>query len=414
MISFDKHYLHILQDIHLADTKSIKKDLEYLPIENLDDKAIDKLLGTLGDLCLESSHPKLAMREIINRWLNKSEPHIDKEEKNTSTNESIEDQEVEGSNITFFEGAFYNIWVSVPALKLMAEILDHYTFSRLVANIIDVVYEMPGHSVDYGLKKMVLVYNPKDRDEVLALWKRAKAKYNMEVSNFLMSVLRTSFNPVYASKPEWILTEENIPKSKDLKLNTPYTPPKLNSSQLSKYTNHAFHKELFDIVDLSGLIKKYDVLDDIDKRTLYIELERTGLIDDIIVPTDQEIERFRIYGPSNPVKAMTDKEYELNYDCMLESPYLNYEDVFGDSGDELNFDGVCWECDKTIKHKHYSFRIPMDTGGWLGWFCSIKCAEDWMERRFENDEDEYRVANIMRLIIKFKTNLNKYKIYERK
>ena len=411
MISFVKLFQRIRQNIHLSDIVSLKRDLRYLPIETLSDKAVDKLLGTLAELSLESAWPEKSMREIIDRWLNKTNKPSNKPKKKT-VGWSNQEDEVEGTNVTFFDGAFYNINVSIPALKLMAKILDYYTFSRLVSNITEVMYDIPGHNIDYGLKRMELVYTNITRLEVKLLLLRAKEKNNYYVKKYLRELIRRAFDPVYAPIPAWILKTKNIPNAKDLKLKTLYSPIPATPKQLVVYTRHAVGKESFDLTNTDDIIKQYQALDNEERQTLFTELQRTGHLDDIIpAQTQEEIERFKIYGPSNPVSSMTKQEYELNYDSMFVSPYLNYEDDFED---EQVFDGWCWECDKAIQYLHYSFRAPMDTGGWLGWFCNVKCAEDWIYRRFEGDEDDYKSTNIVRLIIRFKTLLLKYKIYERK
>jgi hypothetical protein len=68
--------------------------------------------------------------------------------------------------------------------------------------------------------------------------------------------------------------------------------------------------------------------------------------------------------------------YENSIDLTLGDDIL---DIRADLGllHEINwFTGQCDKCPNKIKWKHYALRMPLETGGWRGCYCSFECIRD--------------------------------------
>ena len=113
-----------------------------------------------------------------------------------------------------------------------------------------------------------------------------------------------------------------------------------------------------------------------------------NLIEDIsedLLRKDEKI--FRIFGPTNPVygQVIIDPENDsAKYGgCrMLTCIEFENEDEFGIIDEENPytniewFTGNCEYCHKKIAKKIYALRRPLTFGGWKGTFCSFKCLRD--------------------------------------
>lgn len=176
-------------------------------------------------------------------------------------------------------------------------------------------------------------------------------------------------------KPDWMIPYEEKP---DLDfINIP--PVGIDSNKLS-------------IVDQ---LKSCDVTDGVE-----LEYE----FDENLTETD--IELIRLFGPVNKCNRETlDDKYGgcrmLVCNCFEVDENDMNRDYFENE--------VCDLCDIQIADRRYVVRVPLVSGGWLGCFCSLKCANDKV------DSMDYPIVEkrIMKNILGYNFSLiNKHKIYE--
>lgn len=403
-MSFSHIYKSIIKNILNGDIKSLSSNLKYLPIENIDPKPVDVMLGDLSSKTLKSSKPKETLSTLMQRWKNK---------------DIITREEVEGNGLSLYEGMYYNTNVDVEVLSLASDIENKVTFYQIAEDVIDNVFffNNGSSSIEYGLERANVVYKPKDINLLTSLMYKAREKGNNPIAYYLKALIYT-LPKVYAPKPEWIDdspparflgTSSLIENNETLSLNKVYKPRKYTPKDVMELLNASFSSESLTIeneVEVHSNISKFN---DMELLDIVHSLERGGYVH---TKLDKfEVRRFKIHGPFNPVDAMTMEDYGTNNDCMFVSSYLEWVD---EGEDDSRFNGMCWECPKSIKYYWYGFRIPMPTGGWLGWFCGDLCAKKWTNRYFALDEDSRKIPNIIRMILKFRKQLDRYKIYNRR
>lgn len=130
-------------------------------------------------------------------------------------------------------------------------------------------------------------------------------------------------------------------------------------------------------------------------------------------------ELFRIFGPSHVMMGPKELDSKSNDVCsryggdrMLLCHEIKNNDRYDDEEDTIDssdwFTGWCDRPhkDNRIEHKHYAVRVPLDFGGWVGCFCSWKCAR--MDERS-------RQSKFIRMIIdQMEETMNTLGIYERR
>lgn len=91
---------------------------------------------------------------------------------------------------------------------------------------------------------------------------------------------------------------------------------------------------------------------------------------------------FRTYGPSNPLidQDLTGDNINNKYGgCrMFLCNVFDYDEEFDYVEDW--FTGACQECHLRIKYRWHSVRVPRPHGGWVGSYCSWKCARESLVR----------------------------------
>lgn len=143
-------------------------------------------------------------------------------------------------------------------------------------------------------------------------------------------------------------------------------------------------------------------------KKLFLSWDREVMQDDITL--------FRLYGPVNPLFGIDLSEEDpcsIYGGCRMftcvdyvnqEESDLNYEDAVTEYQSADWFTGSCNNCLHRIAAKHYSVRRPLETGGWIGCYCSIQCAKEACSVQ--------EILQVYLLKI-FKKQLNKYGIQER-
>lgn len=384
MLSLSKK---IIKSILIGDLYNLRSHLRYLPIETEVPSVIDNLFGELSEVTLRSISPEETLEILMDRWTNKIEHGPDK------------GKEVEGRGLNLLEGMFYNTQISMEVLKLAAKIKKEFSYSRIVNDIIESVIGFSGEDPNYGLYRIEEIYKPKNRKEILKLIDRANFKTNTEVENYLILLVRRNFPKVYAPKPDWILNIDKKPLISDI-----ITPVILNNSEIFSLLTASMNEVNFSITnkqELSGQIKKLNSQERVD---IFLSFRRF----DYLIDTKIDIPAFNKYGPSNPTSGLSKEDY-LNFeDRMVSSTVLDHFDMFGN---QVKFDGWCQKCTRAIRYKEYSYRVPIETGGWMGWFCSMMCMRDWIDMQYSFSERSNVIPQINYLIQKFYLQLRKYKIH---
>lgn len=133
------------------------------------------------------------------------------------------------------------------------------------------------------------------------------------------------------------------------------------------------------------------------------------------------VELFRRFGPNHPVYGTILDDTEFSDPCQrfggcrmflcVCSETVRDEDELGRTldviyePDEVDwFKGVCDFCHRRIAKECYAVRRALDSGGWLGCYCSWKCTR--------NDTPNDELA-IQALINHFEDKVNELKIYDR-
>jgi hypothetical protein len=138
---------------------------------------------------------------------------------------------------------------------------------------------------------------------------------------------------------------------------------------------------------------------------------------------------FRILGPVNPhpgddyadtVVYDEDEEAKPNLDKIYGGPRMfisiEYEhDHDNDLEKDDWFDGVCQQCIKNIRKRHYARRRALIPGGWLGCFCSHQCVRtNIMRNRSSEDPEDIKIVELeLALNDQFDALLEKIGIAER-
>lgn len=108
---------------------------------------------------------------------------------------------------------------------------------------------------------------------------------------------------------------------------------------------------------------------------------------------------FRVYGPVNPY---LDEDF-LHLKTEEGIPDINVVTggarMFSDMKIEFDpdtdealttwFTGVCGACSKRIAAYHYAVRMPHQSGGWLGCYCSWDCVRDFMAYLVTDENTDY-------------------------
>lgn len=191
----------------------------------------------------------------------------------------------------------------------------------------------------------------------------------------------------YAPIPSWIAERTTTEKELNIKMQL-LGKNKLDDVALSKQ----LHSQLQSYID-EDQQDLLSIIEDLDQNA-------KDTLSSLVLSDIDELTSF--FGPINPFPtSLHDPIQERMLLCNVYSPYVDDEDEDVTYGDW--FDGSCDECGQRIREAHHCLRMPQETGGWLGCFCSWKCLQD----RAGNN------INLEDLIGKIKDEIEKKLIYDR-
>lgn len=221
--------------------------------------------------------------------------------------------------------------------------------------------------------------------------------YNVYIEEFIGNIMSLSKNGEYAEIPEWIIyIEGEIPSHEQWVETLPilgdvdFVIPNADEAAQLIIDNLKIQNNIPPEAESQAYDDLYATLSGASLKT------RIALIAPFVkVPNELRLfddeEMFRILGPSFPLAGDNYLDSRSQNPCarfggcraMLCFEYENndgYGEVLLEDVDSTGlyamlewYTGACDFCRKKIRAKHHAVRMPMDTGGWLGCYCSFKC-----------------------------------------
>ena len=202
----------------------------------------------------------------------------------------------------------------------------------------------------------------------------------------------------YAEKPGWL-----IPSSTHLGLEKILDSPASVISEEYLYQ----YQGIGDFFGMENLLQQLDDSSNDDNTSdntgeTSSEIAQTPLSQHLIPSSEEDIEKFRIYGPIN--------HFISDHGFSSARMFLNrdFEESNIEDEQELQdwFSGGCNYCLRAIFAREHCVRIPRENGGWEGCFCCWNCA-----RNYQMQEYCYSL-NLDALMTVFERLLRIYGIYD--
>lgn len=263
---------------------------------------------------------------------------------------------------------------------------------------------------------------------------------NKIVSSYLNDVLYETKNPI-ACRPSWILQSSKTHNElvKELVVETP-----------ARWVSNSVEEDASYIVGITEDDRDLDILyrDLVDKFSTMSTKAREDFISTIIwnnqmILLGDRVDIFRVFGMALPRGIPVALEIKSKDPCVLWGSCRSMlcwhnENVDIDSGtlivndpvkeDRLDevwwFTGVCDQCRIRIEKECYAVRMPIETGGFIGCYCSFECLRDIIDvvsldesvavSTYTGYEIEPRInVNRLYLINEMEKVYNKYGIWDR-
>ncbi len=328
-------------------------------------------------------------------------------------------EEIEGSQLSLYESMFFNPHFTDQNLRYISQFFKGYTFRRIMIDVVEYSFSEKQDNLSFGLNRIFSIFNPQNREEIVDIRDHSLAKQNSIVYRFVKDKLRYVIKK-WAPKPGWLVMSNPLPKVKDLVLKKNINFDLPSDEEIVNIMAKSFS-------DVQREVVTKDAIKGVTEKYIYIELENKKEILKGLKGLSQEqkftimnslkdfsltvkdLERFKKFGPSNPVKGITLKELRKGKDRMLLSDYF---DTDPETGETMHFDGLCAFCDNSIKHKWYAVRQPLINGGWFGWYCKWNCVLKYIGLMYD-DHDKEEVSEMARLVYSFQRQTEKYGILDR-
>jgi hypothetical protein len=310
-------------------------------------------------------------------------------------------------------------------LPYLSKLLTHEVNEPILDQIVQVFdpeyYEtvrglMGVHSPDYlniGINNVRYIFREVrsnlDKDTIELLYDKAK-ELSMPLLELYLSSELEELNKSYAKIPEWIIFNDTIYTHKQL----------VESLKLPIIENWVSISPEKDAEYMCSLAEE-----DKDLETLYVDLldafrdktkaEREELITKInknnkLMMLSLDEEMFRVLGGCLAMGEAYELEVKSKDPCLMyggcraytcyENHNVNFETeeplIHNPVGRGLLaelewFTGRCDNpgCLLYIKQKHYAVRMPLESGGWIGCFCSFGCIKACLP---EDNETRFRLT----------------------
>ena len=334
------------------DIDVLKENLPRLPFETLNQSNLDLLLARFINL----SKSTMIIKYIFKVW--------------------YDYLEVERAQLDHLTRLFTDITVTDDALQLVARTFDDKSAEYYFEHLID--YD--------SLPMTIIAAKNIERLFPIVNWEYLFAKSvekelrdgrtNRLIKDFIENKLTETRE--YVEKPKWIINDyDYVPYFKNLK-----NQFKLNYEESLNLTIDEITED--EVVQILGedMLSEYLNSSHKEKKSLL----RPHMLAIYRYSMNFDDDLFRIFGPIN-TQLDEIKDLDENHICSIyggcrfftcremEIMYINDEEVDEIGENELAdwFTGRCDQCFNPIKYPHYAVRQPLETGGWLGCFCSWIC-----------------------------------------
>lgn len=356
-----------------GDLDLISQIVDDLPLMRMDIEKSDRLLSILLDTCSRYEKSEIA-KKLYETW---AETHP--EEGHFSLFSYMLGKQVFTTSSMLF--LFYTL--DRGLLRTFGELLtrdDSPTTLTAVTRLIDISHA--GDRLDLVMDLMNMLEEDQES--------HPDRMYN--VKKYVNSVY-TRIAP-YTEKPLYMISPSELPDA-DLLEDV--------SIELQSIDSTEDPKELSELMISSIIETGIDVDPDVQKELISklsimpieerVELSKTVIKTNEYSVLQDDVELFKIFGPSHPVHGI---DLNNNTPCGTYGGCRMFLCVcFESSGDEPDIDldlidqpdlidpfiidwytGVCDFCHMKISKRCYALRRPLETGGWKGCYCSSKCLRD--------------------------------------
>lgn len=312
----------------------------------------------------------------------------------------------------------FSMMVMMPLMKastlaFLNDSLIEDTENREPFTYIDVMYDLVSYDsnpyLQQGCRKAIEIFGQQSNYTYGLIMNIAI--YNPDVYEYISHMYRKDSN--FAKIPTWMgnsLTSstkaEQLEISNELPLESEYP---LIIKEMGQYSVPNIDRVIDLLTEGMGGIKEsveskpyQEYLDARDKiRRILISATPQQKIE-IVKPVmelrfqeglQNDIELFRNSGPSNPMEDSYGDDLEYDGCRMFTCMVFDYNEE--DHRFEDWYEGYCHQCNLRIRRRWHAVRIPGEKGGWIGCFCSWKCARESLDDVGYNPEMEPKTIQHM-------------------
>lgn len=355
--SFDTILL-ALEAITSQDEKLLQEILQKFPLQVLDVERSDLLLSQLLNACKNYNRKELC-RLIVSRW-----------------EETFPNQEMD-----FFSVLFKNTLLDEDTYAFLAHSFPEYSILSVVSDL------CKDDSSDNLIRVMDNVFNAfgeqtPERLDVMRL--EADSTGNFVIYNYITDKLLPQLEE--AEIPYWVKnfrktvpsTEELEEEANDILTKTleegkQIDPEKYSVETLIDYLTNGMAREGLSFENIEeGRLALRGLIPTLSKEELK-ELVGDNLVKGNLSLLQDNLDLFRILGPSNPQINAGSEDFLNGVDRMFTCSLYDYDD----EDDEFFpwFTGNCLICLKRIRYYWHALRLARAEGGWTGCYCNFECAE---------------------------------------
>lgn len=368
--------------------------LEALELENDDPAETDRLLAQLIRFCHTFQAPKELLILILDRW--------DENSQITHEQEQLGDD-----HLSTFTLCFTFPDLEEGDLEYMARSITAISYSEIAT---DLISHVPGILAVQALEKATTIYRMNqegEAEEIVNLINVAEEKIHPYIHAYLIGLYEGMSS--HADPPPWLRAapsdfnfnyqDYTVPL---IKINIPTDIEEQIQILLSGYEQE--RPGLFDLPSTAELPAEIDPVARAEELRRLSSEQREELVTQMLVSRErlklaEDEELSRRLGPANPAARsfLDDSNESLDIVCrayggcrMLLCNCLSNQDP-DEEGETDWFTGHCQQCLKKISHRSHALREPRIHGGWLGCYCSLQCALEYIEDDNIEEESQRKV-----------------------
>jgi hypothetical protein len=283
------------------------------------------------------------------------------------------------------------------ALDFIAQMLE-IEYHEIVREMMDILDEK---LVIIGIQNIKRIFDDIERldeEPIRHLYEVASEKGHQAMAEYLHEIL-LMITKEEVKRPAWVIDPPVMMTNKEMieTISIPKFERWISKSpeEDAKYILSIASED----ADLDALyeqvLNKFKTMSDNSRENLITSINNNNKI--LLLSLDEHI--YGVLGPCLVFPGAYDLRNEkdpcsIYGGCRMMTCYENenidsetgepiYENVIkGNHFKDLEwFTGQCnnWDCNKKIEKKHYAVRMPIETGGWMGCYCSFKCVKGDIE-----------------------------------